>query len=214
MAEQKPVLYSYWRSSCAWRVRIALALKKIDYEYKTVDLLSEEAKNSLKSINPAAKVPSFVVNGQTINESLAIIEYLDEVCPEPALLPKDTVKRAQARAIALHVTSGIQPLHNLKVLQTLNKKEAGLGAQFAKQFVVDGLTALEVLLKESSGKYAVGDDVTIADLVIPSVLYSAARFNLDLSPYPTVTRINATLAQIPAFIAAHPDHQPDAGLNA
>uniref|UniRef100_A0A1I7URQ6 maleylacetoacetate isomerase n=1 Tax=Caenorhabditis tropicalis TaxID=1561998 RepID=A0A1I7URQ6_9PELO len=213
-SEQKPVLYSYWRSSCSWRVRIALALKNIDYEYKTVDLLSEQAKSDLKAINPTAKVPAFVVNGQVLGESLAIIEYLEETHPEVPLLPKDPIKRALARQIALLVASGIQPLHNLKVLQILNKKEAGFGGQFAKQFVVEGLTALEVLLKEHSGKYAVGDVVTIADLNIPPLVYSANRFNLDLSAYPTVNRINATLAEIPAFIAAHPDNQPDTGLNA
>ncbi|CAA91449.1 putative maleylacetoacetate isomerase [Caenorhabditis elegans] len=214
MSNQKPVLYSYWRSSCSWRVRIALALKNVDYEYKTVDLLSEEAKSKLKEINPAAKVPTFVVDGQVITESLAIIEYLEETHPDVPLLPKDPIKRAHARAISLLVASGIQPLHNLKVLQLLNKKEAGFGGQFAKQFVVEGLTALEILLKQHSGKYAVGDDVTIADLSIPPLIYSANRFNLDLSPYPTVNRINETLADIPAFIAAHPDNQPDTGLNA
>ncbi|EFO91240.1 CRE-GST-42 protein [Caenorhabditis remanei] len=213
-SEQKPILYSYWRSSCSWRVRIALALKNVDYEYKTVDLLSEEAKNQLKEINPAAKVPAFVVDGNVITESLAIIEYLEETHPDVPLLPKDPVKRAHARAIALLVASGIQPLHNLKVLQLLNKKEAGFGGQFAKQFVVEGLTALEILLKQHSGKYSVGDSVTIADLNIPPLIYSANRFNLDLSAYPTVNRINATLAEIPAFIAAHPDNQPDTGLNA
>uniref|UniRef100_A0A8R1DXX3 maleylacetoacetate isomerase n=1 Tax=Caenorhabditis japonica TaxID=281687 RepID=A0A8R1DXX3_CAEJA len=213
-SEQKPILYSYWRSSCSWRVRIALALKNIDYEYRTVDLLSQDAKDQLKSVNPVGRVPLLLVNNYTINESLAIIEYLDENYPGVPLLPKDPIKRAQARAIALHVTSGIQPLHNLKVLQILNKKESGLGGEFAKQFLTDGLTALENLLKESSGKYSVGDEITVADLVIPSLLYTAGRFNLDLSPYPTINRINDTLAEIPAFIAAHPDNQPDAGLNA
>ncbi|EGT41462.1 hypothetical protein CAEBREN_28076 [Caenorhabditis brenneri] len=213
-SEQKPVLYSYWRSSCSWRVRIALGLKNIDYEYKTVNLLSAEALSELKEINPAAKVPTYVDNGHALSESMAIIEYLEETHPEVPLLPKDPVKRALARQIALLVTSGIQPLHNLKVLQTLNKKEAGLGQQFAKQFVVEGLTALEVLLKQNSGKYCIGDELTMADLNIPPLVYSANRFGLDLSAYPTVNRINATLAEIPAFIAAHPDNQPDTGLNA
>ncbi|CAI5456425.1 unnamed protein product [Caenorhabditis angaria] len=215
--QQKPILYSYWRSSCAWRVRIALAIKGIEYDYKTVNLLSQEELNAPEfvKINPAKRVPALVVNnGEAITESLAIVEYLEDIHPENSLFPKDPVKRAYAREIALHITSGMQPLQNSSVLKFLNTKEAGSGAKWAQHWLTVGFGALEQLLAKHSGKYCVGDEVTVADLCIPSIVYNANRFNIDLTPFPNVKRIDSNLAILPEFIAAIPDNQPDAGLNA
>ncbi|CAI2316001.1 unnamed protein product [Caenorhabditis sp. 36 PRJEB53466] len=208
----KPILYSYWRSSCSWRVRIALSLKNIDYEYRPIDLFSEESKSNPEFVkhNPARKVPTLVINGLSLSESLAIIEYLDEAYPEPPLLPKELEKRAYVRAIALHVASGIQPLQAISIHKMLNDKEPGFGDSWCNHFVTKGFKALEELLIKHSGKYCVGDQLTIADIVLPSIIFNANIYKVDMSPYPTMNRINATLAELPHFKAAHPDAQPDA----
>ncbi|CAI4229819.1 unnamed protein product [Auanema sp. JU1783] len=213
----KPILYSYWRSSCSWRVRIALNLKGIDYEYKTVNLLDSNALNApdFVTVTPIQKVPVFIDNGHPIAESLAIIEYLEDKYPNKTrLLPTDPLKRAEARAIALHVTAGIQPLQNLAVLKHLNSQAEGKGKEFATHFLTTGLTKLEDLVKKSAGKYCVGDEVSIADLVVPSILYNANRFGVNVSQFPTLLRINESLGQIKEFKDAEPDAQPDANLNA
>ncbi|CAJ0946988.1 unnamed protein product, partial [Mesorhabditis belari] len=213
----KPILYSYWRSSCSWRVRIALNLKEIDYDYRTVNLLSKEALEEPEFVkaNPAKKVPAFVDNGKSITESLAIIEYLEEKYPDRfPLLPKDLAQRGQARAVALQIAAGIQPLQNLRVLKYLNAEEAGKGAKWAQHWLIDGLRDLEHLLEQTSGKFAVGDQVSIGDIGIPSILYNAKRFNVDTSQFPILSRLDKSLSLIDQFAAAHPDKQPDANLNA
>ncbi|RCN32791.1 putative maleylacetoacetate isomerase [Ancylostoma caninum] len=132
MPNSKPVLYSYWRSSCSWRVRIALNLKKVDYEYKTINLLSKEDLNSpdFLAVNPAGKVPALVVDGVPLTESMAIMEYIDETYPGGCpILPKDPIHRAQSRAIALQIVAGIQPIQNLRVLKYLNEQTPGSGAK-------------------------------------------------------------------------------------
>ncbi|KAK5969780.1 Zeta-class glutathione S-transferase, partial [Trichostrongylus colubriformis] len=179
MTGAKPVLYSYWRSSCSWRVRIALNLKKIDYEYKAINLLSTEYMEDpeFTAINACRKVPALVIDGVNLTESLAIMEYLDEKYPDRyPLLPKDPVKRAQARAIALQIACGIQPLQNVAVVKYLNAETAaGHGPKFAAHWIIRGLGDLEEMVSRTSGKYAVGDQVTIADICIPSILYNAKR---------------------------------------
>ncbi|PAV63899.1 hypothetical protein WR25_03274 [Diploscapter pachys] len=214
----KPILYSYWRSSCSWRVRIALNLKGIDYEYRTVNLLSKEEKNAPEwvAINPSKKVPAFVDGDATITESLAIIEYIEDKYAEKGkpLLPKDLKLRAQSRAIALHISAGIQPIQNVRVLAFLNAKEPDSGPKWANHWLTEGLKELEMLVAKSAGKCAVGDEVSIADLCIPSILYNAKRFNVDLTQFPVLVKINEHLSTIPEFQAAEPDKQPDAGLNA
>ncbi|CAB3399621.1 unnamed protein product [Caenorhabditis bovis] len=211
---EKPILYSYWRSSCAWRVRIALNLKGIDYEYRTVNLLSKEALDDLSKYNPARLVPVLVVKGQSIAESLAIIDYLEDVYPEKSLHPKDPILKARAKAIFLHVACGIQPLQNLKVLQFVNQKTPGYGSEWSAHWITLGLNSLEEMLKKGSGKYCVGDEITVADLAIPSIVYNAKRFGVPLTNYPNITRIDEALGKIPEFQKACPDAQPDAGLNA
>ncbi|KAJ1355216.1 hypothetical protein KIN20_012539 [Parelaphostrongylus tenuis] len=215
MPNSKLVLYSYWRSSCAWRVRIALNLKKVEYEYKTVNLLSTDDVNEYAKVNPTRKVPALMVDGEPLTESLAIMEYLEEAYPDRfPLLPKDPIQRAQTRAIALQVTASIQPIQNIRVLKYVETQTPGGAPKWAAHWLTDGLSDLEAMVSRSAGVYCVGDKVTLADLCIPSILYNAKRWNVDVSQFPTLCKINKSLAEIPEFQAAHPDKQPDANLNA
>ncbi|PAV62836.1 hypothetical protein WR25_08110 [Diploscapter pachys] len=218
MSSAKPILYSFWRSSCAWRVRIALNLKKIDYEYRSVNVLSKEEKNSPEwiKVNPSRKVPAFVDGDATITESLAIIEYLEEKYKDRGkpLLPKNLTERAQSRAIALHIAAGIQPLQNVRVLGYVNAREPGSASEWGHHWVTDGLKELETLVGRSAGSCAVANQVSIADLCIPSILANAKRFNVDLSQFPRLLKINDHLSRIPEFQAAEPERQPDAVLHA
>ncbi|XP_025047957.1 maleylacetoacetate isomerase isoform X4 [Alligator sinensis] len=177
----KPVLYSYFRSSCSWRVRIALALKGITYDQVPVNLLKD--------------------GGQ----QLAIIEYLEETRPNPRLLPQDQKKRAQVRMISDHIVSGIQPLQNLAVLQRVGEKKL----EWAQHYITNGFQALERILKNTAGRYCVGDEVSMADLCLVPQVYNAERYKVDLALYPTITRINKTLLELEAFQVSHPTKQPD-----
>ncbi|KIH58483.1 putative maleylacetoacetate isomerase [Ancylostoma duodenale] len=157
---------------------LALNLKKVDYEYKTINLLSKEDLNSpdFLAVNPARKVPALVVDGVPLTESMAIMEYIDETYPGGCpILPKDPIQRAQSRAIALQIVAGIQPIQNLRILKYLNEQTPGSGAKWASHWLTDGLRDLEAMLSRSAGVYAVGDKVTIADLCIPSIVYNAKR---------------------------------------
>ncbi|CAD6189085.1 unnamed protein product [Caenorhabditis auriculariae] len=206
--QEKPVLYSYWRSSCSWRVRMALAWKDIDYEYKTVNLLSKDDMNApdFIDVNPAQKVPVYIDKGNAITESLAILEYLEETHPEKPLLPKDPVKRALSRAIALQIGANTQPLQNMSVIKYLNEREAGSGAKWAAFWIEKGLDGVEKMLKKSHGKFAVGDEVSFADLFIPSIVYNAKRFLVDIDQFPTLLKVNEAIEEIEVFQAAVPDH--------
>ncbi|XP_019374293.1 PREDICTED: maleylacetoacetate isomerase isoform X4 [Gavialis gangeticus] len=177
----KPVLYSYFRSSCSWRVRIALALKGITYDQVPVNLLKD--------------------GGQ----QLAIIEYLEETRPNPRLLPQDQKKRAQVRMISDHIVSGIQPLQNLAILQRVGEKKL----EWAQHYITNGFQALERILKHTAGRYCVGDEVSMADLCLVPQVYNAERYKVDLAPYPTITRINKALLELEAFQVSHPTKQPD-----
>ncbi|XP_023958192.2 maleylacetoacetate isomerase isoform X2 [Chrysemys picta bellii] len=177
----KPVLYSYFRSSCSWRVRIALALKGIAYDQEPVNLLKD--------------------GGQ----QLAIIQYLEETRPNPRLLPQDLKKRAQARMISDHIVSGIQPLQNLTFL----KQVGGEKLEWAQRYITCGFKALERILQHTAGRYCIGDEVSMADLCLVPQVYNAERFKVDLAPYPTITRINKALLELEAFQVSHPCRQPD-----
>ncbi|KJH42573.1 maleylacetoacetate isomerase [Dictyocaulus viviparus] len=214
MTNSKLVLYSYWRSSCAWRVRIALNLKKLEYDYKTVNLLSADDLNEFAKLNPAQKVPALLVGGTPITESIAIIEYLDEVYPDRyPLLPKDPIQRAQSRAIALQIAANIQPIQNIRILKYVGEQTPGAAPKWASYWLTDGLRDLEAMVSRTCGVFAVGDKVTIADLCIPSIMYNAKRWNVDVSQFPNLCKIESALSEIPEFEAAHPNNQPDANLN-
>uniref|UniRef100_T1J5X3 Uncharacterized protein n=1 Tax=Strigamia maritima TaxID=126957 RepID=T1J5X3_STRMM len=205
----QPVLYSYYRSSCSWRVRAALEYKGVAYDYKPVHLMKdggEHFKEDFKKINPMAQVPAFITNGQTIIQSMAILEYIEETHPDPPLLPKDPLTRAKARAIAECITSGIQPLQNLALLKKLGDN---IKPNWARDWIATGFHSVEELLQQYAGKYCVGDEMTFADVCLVPQVYNAVRFKVDLSPYPLIQRINATLMQHPAFIKSHPANQID-----
>jgi len=208
-------LHGYFRSSASWRVRIALAWKQLPYTYVPVSLLKdggEHLSDAYRAINPLQAVPTLVVDGKPLSESLAIIEFLEETCPEPALLPREPFARAQARRIAESINAGMQPLQNLRVLRKLDQDwqvgDDGKKA-WAAHFNLVGLRALERLVQGSAGRYCVGDAVSVADLCLAPQLYGARRFGVDVTAFPTLLRIEAALMELTAFADAVPAKQPD-----
>lgn len=213
------VLYSYWRSSCSWRVRIALNLKEIDFQTIPIHLvkniqLSEEYTTDK---NPRGLVPTLKIDGHTLTESMAIILYLNDRYPDISpLLSSDPWKKAQSIRLAEIVNSGIQSIQNLAVLRYVMNyfDEAELKKQrkmeWGKHWIDKGFQAFEQHLEETAGKYCLGDEVTLADLFLVPQVYNANRFKVDMSQFPNITRINENLSKLEAFQKAHPDQQPDA----
>jgi maleylpyruvate isomerase len=209
-----PILYGYWRSTAAYRVRIAANLKGVTYESVFVHLRKGEQRSAehLK-LNPAGLVPSWQEDDFVLNQSLAILEYLDETHPEPPLLPKDAKLRALAREIALTAAADIHPIGNLRVLAKLGADFGADEAQRAtwnRHWIGIGFAAIEARLKSVAGKYCVGDQITLADLCLIPQVYNARRFALDLKPFPTIVRIDGEARKLSAFEAAAPENQPDA----
>ena len=210
-------LYSYWRSSSAWRVRIGLALKEVACEIVPVHLVrsgGEQFRPEFLAVNPSAQVPVLEVPGAGgalfhLTQSMAILEYLEETHPSPPLLPRDPQSRARARQLAEMVNSGIQPLQNLRLQSAL--RAAGVEPRpLVKEFNEFGLRALESLAAATAtGRYLVGDDVTLADVLLIPQLYGARRNGVDVEAYPTLRRVERACEILPAFVAAHPDAQPD-----
>ncbi|XP_029901055.1 maleylacetoacetate isomerase isoform X2 [Myripristis murdjan] len=209
MATQtKPVLHGYFRSSCSWRVRIAFALKGIEYDQVPVNLIKDggqQLTDKFKTLNPMQQVPAVEIDGITISQSLAVIQYIEETRPGPRLLPTDPKKRAQVRMICDLIASGIQPLQNLYVIQKIGAEKV----QWAQHFIERGFQALEPILKETAGKYCVGDEISMADICLVPQVYNAERFKVDVGKYPTIKRLNQTLIEIEAFKVSHPSCQPD-----
>lgn len=207
-AAVKPILYSYFRSSCSWRVRIALALKGIAYDQVPVNLVKDGGQQfsaEFKAVNPMKQVPALKIDGITITQSLAIIQYLEDTRPNPRLLPQDPKKRAQVRMISDHIASGIQPLQNLSVLNKMGERKM----EWAQQCITSGFQALEQILQHTAGRYCVGDEVSMADLCLVPQAANAERYGVSLDPYPTITRINKALLELEAFKVSHPSRQPD-----
>ena len=211
-------LYDYFRSSASYRVRIGLKLKGLEYESVPVHLLKEggeQLKAEYRAVNPSALVPALEDNGAIITQSLAILEYLDEVHPMVPLMPRDALGRARVRSLAQAIACDIHPINNLRVLRYLVKqagmKEDAKNAWYV-HWVQQGFAALETQLAGSSdtGRFCHGDAPTIADCCLVPQVYNASRFNIDLAPYPTIAAIDAACRELPAFIAAHPAQQPDA----
>lgn len=206
-------LYSYWRSSCAHRVRIALNLKGLEYEYKAVNLLKgEQHSPEFEKLNPLKFVPVLVDGDATIADSLAIILYLEDKYPEHPLLPQDLQKKAMNIQAASIVGSGIQPFQNLWVLKYIEEKiSADEKLAWVQRHINNGFAALEKLLKDHTGRYATGDEVQLADTFLaPQIEGGIKRFQIDMTPFPTLARLYKAYSEHPAFQAAHPDVQPDA----
>ena len=205
-------LYSYWRSSSSWRVRIALALKGLPYRYEAVALLpGDQFSEGHTARNPMAQIPVLEVDGVPYTQSLAICDLLEHLRPEPALLPADPMARAKALALAEIVNAGIQPIQNLAVLKEVVRlvgPEAKL--PWGKHWIELGLRAYERELERSAGAYSVGDQVSLADVFLVPQLYNARRFGCDLAGLPRTLEIEGRCLALPAFMAAHPDRQPDA----
>ena len=212
-------LYTYFRSSAAYRVRIALNLKGVAYEAIPVHLLrggGEQLADAYRQVNPSALVPTLEDdNGVVIGQSLAILEYLEETRPATPLLPADAAGRAHVRALALTLVADSHPLANLRVLKYV-KGELGQSEDtklaWQRHWLHAGLATFEAMLVRagSSGTYCHGDQPTLADCCLVPHLFNARRFEVDLAPFPALVRIDAACAQLPAFQVAHPSRQPDA----
>jgi maleylacetoacetate isomerase len=201
-------LYSYWRSSCSYRVRIVLNLKGIEYDYIPVHLVKEEQKSEeYVEINPNATVPSLMTkDGDIVTQSGAIIEFVEEMYPNVALLPKDPIERAQVRAICDLIGCDIQPVQNLRVLNYVGEKKA----EWCKHFISLGFQGLEKMLQRTSKLYCYQDNITMADAYLVPQVYNAIRWGVDLADFPTIERIFKLLIEMEAFKKAAPDAQPDA----
>ena len=206
-----PILYDYWRSSAAYRVRIALNLKGVEYESRQVDLRDDEQKSdAYRALNPQGLVPMLEIDGHRLTQSVAIINYLDLRFPNQPLLPASAAERAHVVAMAMAVACDIHPLNNLRVLQYL-KNELGhdqdaIDAWYA-HWIREGLPALEAMAAPRAGKFLFGDAPTGADVCLIPQLYNARRFNVPLDDFPTLLRADANANELEAFAAAHPDRQ-------
>jgi maleylacetoacetate isomerase len=207
----RPVFYEYHRSSAAYRVRIALNLKGVDYESRPVNLLeSEQRSDDYHELNPQGLVPMLDIDGRRLTQSLAIIVYLDQVFPDPPLVPRDPADGAHVRAMALAIACDIHPLNNLRVLKYL-KSELGRPQEqvdrWYAHWIAEGLSALEAMAKAGAGRFLFGDEPTIADVCLVPQLYNARRYNCPLKDYPTLLRAEENALHLDAFAAAHPDKQ-------
>ena len=211
-------LYTYFRSSAAYRVRIALALKGLTYESVPVHLLKnggEQLAPAYRAVNPAALVPALQDNAAVLTQSLAILEYLEETHPTPALLPADALGRARVRALALTVACDIHPLGNLRVLNYLTdtlRASDEARKEWSRHWIGLGLAVLEQHLERdaSTGVFCHGDTPSFADCCLVPQVFNARRFGLDLESFPTVKRIAEHCDTLASFQAAHPDRQADA----
>ena len=211
-------LYTFFRSSASYRVRIALNLKGLEYEQAAIHLRrggGEQLKPAYKAINPQALVPALEDNGQVYSQSLAIIEYLEERYPKPALLPSAAADRAVVRSMALLIACEVHPIQNLRVLNHLknNHKQSDEDTiRWARHWINLGFSALEQMVISGSkqGDFCFGETPTMADLCLVPQLGNARRFGVDLSAFPKLLAIEAACMSLPPFADAAPEHQPDA----
>jgi maleylacetoacetate isomerase len=207
-------LHSYWRATAPYRVRIALNLKGLPFDYAPVNLVAgAQLGEAYRRLNPQGLTPALETgDGRVLTQSLAILEWLDEVHPVPPLLPAEVFDRAVVRGMAAIVGCDIHPLNNLRVLRQLTK--LGVAADdrafWTQRWINDGFAALEPMVATHSAGFAFGAQPTLADCLLIPQVYSAERNDVDLAPYPAIRAVAARCAEHPAFQAAHPDRQPDA----
>ena len=206
-------LHSAWRASAPYRVRIGLNLKGLGYDYAPVDLVAgQQGGEAYGAVNAQHLVPALEVDGQVLTQSLSILEWLEETYPEPALLPKDPFDRQIVRAMSGIVACDIHPVNNLRILKAL----AGLGVEeparnaWARRWISDGFAALEPMIARHGAGYAFGDTPTLADACVVPQVYNAARFAVDITPFPTITTTTTKTTKHPTITTTHPNLQPDA----
>ncbi len=207
-------LHSYWRSTAAYRVRIGLALKGVPFETVPVELRrGEQRASAYRRLNPQGLVPALEVDGRVLTQSLPILEWLEELYPEPALLPRDPFGRAHARATAAIIASDVHPLNNLRVLDHLRRDlhtpEPSVLA-WAGRWITEGFEAIEPRLADRG--WSLGGQPGLVDCCLAPQIYSATRFAIDLNDFPRIARVAALAKEHPAFGVAHPDRQPDADV--
>ena len=207
----RPILHDYYRSSAAYRVRIALNLKGVEYESRPVNLAEGAQKSTdYRAINPQGLVPALEIDGRTLTQSLSIAVYLDQKYPDPPLVPRDPADGAHVRGMALSIACDIHPLNNLRVLKYLTG-ELGVSDEqkngWYAHWISEGLAALEAIAAPRAGEFLFGDSPTLADVCLVPQLYNARRFNVPLEAYPTLVGADENASRIEAFAAAHPDRQ-------
>jgi len=206
-------LYSYFRSSAAYRVRIALNLKALPYETEAVHLVKNEQQlASYRALNSSQLVPTLLDQDQTFTQSLSILEYLEERYPAKALLPKDLVERAKVHAFAQSIACDIHPINNLRVLKYLQNDLAISNEQktlWYRHWILEGFHSLEMQLQHSNGQFCFGSQPTFADCCLIPQVYNAKRFKIDLSAFPKIESIYQHCLTLPAFLNATPEQQPD-----
>jgi maleylacetoacetate isomerase len=205
----RPLLHDYFRSSASYRVRIALRLKGVEHDSVSVDLRAgDQRAEDYKARNPQGFVPMLEMDGLKLTQSLAIIDYLEAVRPEPRLLPADPADQAHVRAMALLIACDIHPLNNLRILNYLKNElsqDEPVRNDWYRHWIAEGFAALQALATPGAGRFLFGDTPTVADVCLVPQMYNARRFDVPLDDYPLLVRVDSEANALDAFAAAHPD---------